>query len=361
MSDAAIATAEPVPEVLSAPRAVPRLSRRILVTGSGGMLGSDLVPVLAGAGHDVFARPRSDLDITREADVARAFREIHPHVVVNCAAFTRVDDCESDPRALEVNARAVHRLADHSLRHGAQLVQISTDFVFDGRKRKPYSEEDAPNPLSAYGRGKLQGEEAALRVPSGLVVRSSWLFGSAGPNFIEAILKQVEAGRRRLEVVNDQTGLNYWMEFHFPVLEPRTFLYPVGSATLGYGVPAAIGAKIAHPDRQVLAVLGDGGFMFSVNELATAVKYGLGIVFLVLNDQRYGAIKYLQEGIFGKYGEVDLANPDFPAMARAFGAEGLRVESVDDLPKALDKALAHAGPTLLELPIAVDPPWEISP
>ena len=160
-------------------------------------------------------------------------------------------------------------------------------------------------------------------------------------------------------VVNDQTGLNYWMEWHFPVLEPRTFLYPVGSATLGYGVPAAIGAKVAHPDRPVLAVLGDGGFMFSVNELATAVKYGLGIVFLVLNDQRYGAIKYLQEGIFGKYGEVDLANPDFPAMARAFGAEGLRVESLDDLPKALGRALRHAGPTLLEVPIAVDPPWEL--
>ena len=160
-------------------------------------------------------------------------------------------------------------------------------------------------------------------------------------------------------VVNDQTGLNYWMEWHFPVLAPRTFLYPVGSATLGYGVPAAIGAKVAHPDRPVLAVMGDGGFMFSVNELATAVKYGLGIVFLVLNDQRYGAIKYLQEGMFGKYGEVDLANPDFPAMARAFGAEGLRVESPDELPEALGRALSHGGPTLLELPIAVDPPWEV--
>jgi dTDP-4-dehydrorhamnose reductase len=206
MSDAAVATAEPVPDVLSAPRAVPRLRRRILVTGAGGMLGSDLVPVLEGAGHEVFARPRSDLDIARETDVARAFREIQPHVVINCAAFTRVDDCESDPRALEVNARAVHRLADHSLRHASQLVQISTDFVFDGAKREPYSEEDAPNPLSAYGRGKRQGEEAALRVPSGLVVRSSWLFGSAGWNFIEAILKQVEAGRHKLTVVNDQTG-----------------------------------------------------------------------------------------------------------------------------------------------------------
>lgn len=206
MSDAAVATTEPVPEVLSAPRAVPRLRRRILVTGAGGMLGSDLVPVLEVAGHEVFARPRSDLDIASETDIARAFREIQPHVVVNCAAFTRVDDCESDPLALEVNARAVGRLADHSLRHAAQLVQISTDFVFDGAKREPYTEEDAPNPISAYGRGKRQGEEAALRLPSGLVVRSSWLFGSAGWNFIEAILKQVEAGRHTLTVVNDQTG-----------------------------------------------------------------------------------------------------------------------------------------------------------
>src|SRR5262245_3048927 len=97
--------------------------------------------------------------------------------------------------------------------------------------------------------------------------------------------------------------------------------------------------------------------MFSVNELATAVKYGLGVVFLVLNDQRYGAIKYLQEGIFGKYGEVDLANPDFPAMARAFGAEAVRAEGIEDLPRALDRALRHQGPTVLELRMAVEPPW----
>jgi acetolactate synthase-1/2/3 large subunit len=160
-------------------------------------------------------------------------------------------------------------------------------------------------------------------------------------------------------VVNDQTGINYWMEWHFPVTEPRTFLYPVGSATLGYAVPAAIGAKIARPDRQVVAVVGDGGFLFSVNELATAVKYRLGIVFLVLNDSRYGAIKYLQEGMFGRWGEADLANPDFIAMARAFGAEAARVDTVDALPRALEKALAHPGPTLLELPIAIDPPWEM--
>jgi thiamine pyrophosphate-dependent acetolactate synthase large subunit-like protein len=169
-----------------------------------------------------------------------------------------------------------------------------------------------------------------------------------------------EALPRDAIVVNDQTGINYWMEWHFPVLAPRTFLYPVGSATLGYAVPAAIGARIAQPDRAVVAVVGDGGFMFSVNELATAVKYRLPIVFLVLNDERYGAIKYLQEAMFGgRWGEADLANPDFVGLARAFHAEGCRVEGLDDLAPALAQALGHPGPTVLELPLSVLPPWEI--
>ncbi len=160
-------------------------------------------------------------------------------------------------------------------------------------------------------------------------------------------------------VVNDQTGINYWMEWHFPVLTPRTFLYPVGSATLGYAVPAAIGARMAHPERPVLAVVGDGGFLFSVNELATAVKYRLPVVFLVLNDQGYGAIKWLQQTIFGRWGEVELTNPDFPALARAFGAQAHRVRTSEELARALDKALGESGPTLIELPLAIDPPWEL--
>jgi thiamine pyrophosphate-dependent acetolactate synthase large subunit-like protein len=160
-------------------------------------------------------------------------------------------------------------------------------------------------------------------------------------------------------VVCDQTNMNYWMEWRFPVLMPRTFLYPIGSATLGYAVPAAIGAKIARPDRQVVVVAGDGGLMFSVNELATAVKYRLGIVFIVLNDNRYGAIKYLQERLFGRWGEADLSNPDFPALARAFGAAGERVASLDGLGPALAQALARPTPTVLELTLAVEPPWEL--
>jgi len=161
-------------------------------------------------------------------------------------------------------------------------------------------------------------------------------------------------------VANDQTGINYWMEWRFPVLLPRTFLYPVGSATLGYAVPAAIGAKIARPDRPVICVVGDGGFMYSVNELATAVKYRLPVVFLVMNDDRYGAIKWLQQTLFeGRWGETDLANPDFPALARAFGARGERVAGVDSLGPAIKTALAADGPTVLELRMTIDPPWEL--
>jgi len=206
MSNAAAATTEPVPDVLAAPHPVPRLRRRVLVTGASGMLGCDVAPVLAGAGFEVFARPRSDLDITRPVEVSAAFHDVRPQVVVNCAAFTRVDEAETDPRAFDVNARGVRLLAEACLRHSAQLVQISTDFVFDGCKESPYVEEDTANPLGAYGRSKREGEEASLSAPATLIVRSSWLFGRGGWNFVEAILKQIENGKRRLTVVNDQWG-----------------------------------------------------------------------------------------------------------------------------------------------------------
>ena len=201
--------------------------------------------------------------------------------------------------------------------------------------------------------------------------QSSWdhrwrsgLSGAASPRYTAEIAGLIETLRRALPddaiVVNDQTGINYWMEWRFPVLAPRTFLYPVGSATLGYGVPAAIGAKIARPERPVICVVGDGGFMYSVNELATAVKYRLPIVFLVMNDDRFGAIKWLQETLFeGRWGEAELTNPDFPALARAFGAHGERVADVGALGAAISRALAADGPTVLELRMTIEPPWEL--
>ena len=108
------------------------------------------------------------------------------------------------------------------------------------------------------------------------------------------------------------------------------------------------------------AVVGDGGFMFSVNELATAVKYRLPIVFVLMNDDRYGAIKWLQEKMFaGRWGEADLANPDFIALAQAFGARGERVPTVDALPNAIARALKASGPSIIEVRFELEPPWDV--
>jgi dTDP-4-dehydrorhamnose reductase len=206
MADAGGSSLDSRAAVLAAPRPIPRLRRRVLVTGATGMLGSDLAPALASAGDEVFARPKSDLDVTDSAQVDHALRELHPDVVVNCAAFTKVDACETDPSAFEVNGQAVGFLAAACGRVGARLVQVSTDFVFDGEKRSPYVEDDPTGPASAYGRSKRDGEQEALRLPGNLVVRASWLFGRSGWNFVEAILRQVESGRERLSVVTDQVG-----------------------------------------------------------------------------------------------------------------------------------------------------------
>lgn len=206
MTDAAVAPVEAQPALLASPRLMAGERPRVLVTGASGMLGSDLSPALSGAGYDVYPRPRADLDVTDDVQVASAFRDLDPHVVVNCAAFTKVDACETDSAAWTVNAHGVGVLARECRRRGARLVQISTDFVFDGKKREPYRETDETAPLSMYGRGKRAGEEAALESPAALVVRASWLFGRAGWNFVEAILKQVDDGKRELSVVDDQRG-----------------------------------------------------------------------------------------------------------------------------------------------------------
>ena len=179
--------------------------RRWLITGGGGMVASDLVGALESRGEDAIALSRNDLDITDSRAVAEAVRHHRPSIIVNCAAYTRVDDAESNENiANGVNGSAVEILANAA--REALLVQISTDFVFDGAKRTPYEINDRPNPLSAYGRSKLFGEEAATHAKRYLIVRTSWLFGVHGPNFVEAIRRQIERGTNPLRVVDDQRG-----------------------------------------------------------------------------------------------------------------------------------------------------------
>ncbi|NIR38414.1 MAG: dTDP-4-dehydrorhamnose reductase, partial [Actinobacteria bacterium] len=147
------------------------------------------------------------LDIRDPHAVDRLVTAWQPDVVVNCAAYTAVDRAEEEEEeAREINATAVGGLAAACNRVGAALVHVSTDYVFAGDASRPYREDDPVSPRSAYGRTKLQGEESARRADRHLIVRTAWLYGRGGHNFVEAIRTQIEGGSERLRVVADQTG-----------------------------------------------------------------------------------------------------------------------------------------------------------
>lgn len=178
-----------------------------LVTGAAGMLGTDVVHLLEQEREEVVGLGHHDLDISDERQVHERVGEIRPEIIVNCAAFTRVDDCESNEElAIRINGGGVAHLAAAAKRHGSLLMQISTDFVFDGSIDRPYETDDATAPISAYGRSKLAGEHAAASIEKHQILRTSWLFGYEGWNFVEAIRKQVNQGKTELRVVDDQRG-----------------------------------------------------------------------------------------------------------------------------------------------------------
>jgi dTDP-4-dehydrorhamnose reductase len=180
---------------------------RFLITGATGMLGHDLRAELRSRDIDSLAVGREELDVTDRDAVLYLAKNVRPDVIINCAAYTKVDDCETnEATAFLVNTTAVEHLAEAANRWSSLLVQISTDFVFDGSSTTPYEIDDAVAPLSVYGESKLRGERAAARADSHLVLRTSWLFGEHGPNFVEAIRRQIDGGKSELRVVDDQRG-----------------------------------------------------------------------------------------------------------------------------------------------------------
>ncbi|MGW7402685.1 dTDP-4-dehydrorhamnose reductase [Streptomyces sp. NPDC054833] len=186
---------------------------RWLVTGAAGMLGRDTVEELRRRGANVTGLDRTALDITEPDAVRRAFDEHRPDVVVNCAAYTAVDDAETDEaRALRINGDGPRLLAAACAERGARLVHVSTDYVFDGEARgTPYPEDHPPAPRTAYGRTKLAGERAVLEELPGAaaVVRTAWLYGAHGRSFVRTML-ELEARRDTLDVVDDQRGQPTW-------------------------------------------------------------------------------------------------------------------------------------------------------
>jgi 5-guanidino-2-oxopentanoate decarboxylase len=172
-----------------------------------------------------------------------------------------------------------------------------------------------------------------------------------------------ETMRREDVLANDQSILNYWASAFFPVFEPGTFLYPLGSGTLGYGLPAAIGAAFAIKQsgeaRKVVCVAGDGGFQYTQHELATLAQYDLPVKVLLVNDDAYGIIGFLQRSMFGQTHEVALKNPDFCRVAEAYGIRAERVETLEQLRRSLPGWLETPGPALLEWRTHLKAPWEV--
>lgn len=186
----------------------------ILITGARGQLGQDCTRVL-GANHRVHACGSADLDITSPEQVRSSFRQVQPDLVVNCAAYTAVDRCETDQEnCRRVNAAGPEIIATACADAGVKLIHISTDYVFDGAKTVPvpYTEYDQPGPASEYGRSKLAGEELIRAIlQNHIILRTAWLYGIGGHNFLKTMLRlAVTNPRRTIRVVNDQYGSLTW-------------------------------------------------------------------------------------------------------------------------------------------------------
>jgi dTDP-4-dehydrorhamnose reductase len=185
---------------------------RWLVTGAAGMLGRDLTDLLGARGEDFTPLARADLDITDPAAVARAVSSVKPDVVVNCAAWTAVDAAEDhEEDALAINGQGAANLAAACAGAGALLVHPSTDYVFDGRATTPYAEDAPTDPAGAYGRTKLAGEQSvrAALPHASYIVRTAWLYGAHGKNFVKTMLRLARNGTAP-GVVADQHGQPTW-------------------------------------------------------------------------------------------------------------------------------------------------------
>src|SRR5579872_4260389 len=179
---------------------------KILLTGKTGQVGRELAGLLERVG-EVTAVDRQQLDLTKPDKIRQVVRGVRPNLIVNAAAYTAVDRAESEEAiAQAINAVAPGVLAEEAKRLGALLVHYSTDYVFDGTKGKPYEENDPTNPLSAYGRTKLEGERAIQQAePAYLIFRTAWVYAREGRNFLLTILRAATE-KEELRIVQDQIG-----------------------------------------------------------------------------------------------------------------------------------------------------------
>ena len=184
---------------------------RILVTGSTGQLGFEVLRAFSPSGHEIIAPERSELDFLNPGQVAERVQHFQADWVINCAAYTQVDRAESEvEQAFVINRDSAGQLAGAVAGYGGNLLHVSTDFVFDGKQSRPYREDDVARPLGVYGRSKREGEQAVRAVlPEAIVLRTAWVYGIHGHNFVKTILRVASEGKP-LRVVDDQVGSPTW-------------------------------------------------------------------------------------------------------------------------------------------------------
>lgn len=217
---------------------------RVLVAGRVGQIATELVARLPAHGHQVLALEPPELDITSADSIARAFADFRPEALVNAAAYTAVDRAEDDrDLAFAVNATGPGLLGEAAARAGIPVVHYSTDYVFDGAKGAPYTEDDAPNPVGVYGASKLEGERRLHAAnPRSTTLRTAWVCSPHGGNFVKTMLR-LAAEREELRVVADQHGAPTFADDLAEAaiaLLPRLAAAPAGDA--GFGVFHLTGA-----------------------------------------------------------------------------------------------------------------------
>jgi len=254
-----------------------------MVTGKDGQLGFELLRSLAGQGQ-VIAVGREQMDLSKPDSIRRTVREIGPDLIVNAAAYTAVDQAESEQElALAVNGIAPGILAEEAKRLGAALIHYSTDYVFDGAKAAPYTEDDEPLPINVYGRTKLAGERAIQSVDAAhLILRTGWIYGTRGKNFLLTILRLARE-RDELSIVDDQVGAPTWS---------RALAEATGGilTRLGYGQPGFGDACAGQRGIYNLSAAGQTSWHgFAAAILAHAASAEPGLRAGALDGQRAGA------------------------------------------------------------------------
>jgi len=260
------------------------------------------------------------------------------------------------------------RFSSLSMSHWAlkvpkNLIHVDVDPEVIGRNYRPKIgiQGDAKSVLHQISNGlrsKPQADRSHWKKTVEALRALEWKkLESSHPTEVKIVMDIRAALERNAIVAADTTILSYWMQRIFPVYEPRTFLYSFGYAAMGYGLPAAMASKIAFPERQVVAVCGDGGFTLSCQDLATAVENRVNIPIVVHNNGGFGILRHIQRTRFRqRYIAVDLRNPDFVKFAESFDAQGIRVEAPAEVAPVLSEALRADQPTIIEFNVSLHPP-----